>query len=70
MLARIVLAVVVAVAVTLGCFLVGAILVTLKVAIAATIGMWLKDWGGVIGVLAGLWYFFSGTSWWPGRTTP
>lgn len=60
MLGRLVLAVVVAVVVTLACFLLGAILVTLKVEIAVTIGNFLKQYGGVIGVLAGLWHFFAG----------
>lgn len=63
MLSRIVLAVVVAVVVTLACYLVGGILQELKVVIAITIGDFLKSYGGVIGVLAGLWYFFSGTNW-------
>lgn len=60
MLARLVLAVVVAVVTGLVCILVGGILVTLKVPIAVTIGDFLSAWGWVIGVLAGLWYFFSG----------
>lgn len=59
MLARIVMAVVVAVVVTLACILIGSILITLEVAIAVTIGDFLKDWAGVIGVLAGLWHFFA-----------
>lgn len=67
MIQRIVLAVVVAIVVTLGCFLLGEILVTLKVAIAVTIGDFFKTWGGVIGILAGLWYFFQGWTRWPGR---
>lgn len=62
MLSRIVLSVVVAVAVTLGCYLLGAILTTLTVEIAETIGKFLKEYGAVIGVLAGLWFFFSGGS--------
>jgi hypothetical protein len=60
MLSKLVTAVVIAVIVTLGCFLLGAILVTLKVDIAVTIGDWLKQYGGVLGVLAGLWHFFAG----------
>lgn len=62
MLSKLVLAVVVAVVVTLACYLVGAILLTLKVAIAVTVGDWLKSYGGVLGVLAGLWHFFGGSS--------
>ena len=63
MLARIVLAIVVGVLVTLGCILVGSILVALEVAIAVTVGGFLKDWAGVFGVLAALWWFFSGRTW-------
>ncbi len=62
MLARIILAVVVAVAVGLACILLGGILVSLEVPIAVTIGAWLRDYGTVLGVLAGLWYFFAGGS--------
>jgi hypothetical protein len=45
----------------------GAILVTLKVDIAVTIGEWLKQYGAVLGVLAGLWYFFTGGTWLRGK---
>jgi hypothetical protein len=60
MIGRIVIALVVAVAVGLGCILLGTILDTLKVPIATTIGGFLVHWGWVIGVLAGLWQFFQG----------
>lgn len=60
MLSRVILAVVVAVVVTLACVLVGGILETLKVAVAVTVGDFLKDFAGVIGTLAGLWFFFRG----------
>jgi hypothetical protein len=63
MLRKIVLAVIVAIVVTLCCIFLGDVLVTLKVDIAVTVGQFLKAWGGVIGVLAGLWYFFAGLSW-------
>jgi hypothetical protein len=59
-LRKLILAVVVAVIVTLACFLLGGILHSLTVQIAVTIGDWLKQYGGVIGVLAGLWYYFEG----------
>lgn len=62
MLNRIALAIVVAVVVTLACILLGAILSALKVDIAVTVGEFLKSYGAVIGVLAGLWHFFSGGS--------
>ena len=58
--ARLVIAVVVAVLVTLGCILVGGILVTLDVEIAVTIGEFLKKFSTVLGVLAGLYHFFAG----------
>lgn len=67
MIGRLVLAVVVAVVVTLGCYLLGAILVALKVDIAITIGNFLKSYGGVIGVLTGLWHFFTGPDKWNWR---
>jgi len=60
LIARLVTAVVVAVIVTLGCILVGSILVSLDVEIAVTIGDFLKKYSGVLGVLAGLWHFFAG----------
>jgi hypothetical protein len=60
MLSRLILAVVVAVAVGLVCILVGTILASLKVPIAVTVGDFLRSWGWVIGVLAGLWQFFGG----------
>ena len=60
MIARLVLALVVAIVVGLVCILLGSILDTLKVDIAITVGGFLKTWGWVIGVLAGLWYFFTG----------
>lgn len=60
MIARLVLAVVVAMVVGLGCILLGSILAGLGVPIAKTVGGFLTQWGWVLGVLAGLWYFFSG----------
>ena len=59
LIGRIVLAVVIAVIVTLACILLGGILVTLKVEVAKTVGDFLQTYGAVIGVLAGLWYFFT-----------
>lgn len=61
MLQKLILAVVVAVVVTLGCILLGGILITLKLDIAITIGDFLKNYGAVLGVLAGLWYAFGGS---------
>lgn len=62
MLGKLVQAVIVAVVVTLACILLGAILVTLKVEVAVTVGNFIKTYGAVIGVLAGLWYYFSGSN--------
>lgn len=59
LIGRIVLAVVIAVIVGLLCVLLGGVLITLNVPIAETVGGWLKQYGLVLGVLAGLWYFFT-----------
>lgn len=59
MLNKLVLSVVVAVAVTLGCVLLGALLSLLSLSVAVTVGDFLKHYAGVLGVLAGLWYFFT-----------
>lgn len=59
MLSKLILSVVVAVVVTLGCILVGSILGTIDVAISVTIGQFLKNYSAAIGILSGLWYFFS-----------
>lgn len=40
--------------------LLGPILITLKVAIAITIGRFFVEWGWVLGVLAGIWFFVAG----------
>ena len=61
MIRKLILAVVVAVVVTLACILLGGILDSLKVQIAITIGDFLKSYGAVIGVLAGLWFYFAGS---------
>lgn len=61
MISRVVLALVVAIVVGLLCILLGSVLVSLSVPIAATIGGFLVQWGWVLGVLAGLWYFFRGS---------
>jgi hypothetical protein len=60
---RIVLAVVVAVVVGIVLVgLLGPVLVTVKVPIAVTVGRFFESWGFVIGVLAGLWFYFSGAN--------
>jgi hypothetical protein len=60
MIARLVLALVVAIVTGLVCLLLGSILGSLDVPIATTIGGFLTHWGWVIGILAGLWFYFSG----------
>jgi hypothetical protein len=61
MISRLVLALVVAIVVGLGCtFLLGPILASLPVPIAGFVGGFLETWGWTLGVLAGLWKFFSG----------
>lgn len=63
MLRKLILAVVIAVIVTLACYLLGGILDSLKIQIAITIGDFLKNYGAVLGILAGLWYFFTNGTW-------
>jgi hypothetical protein len=61
MIARVVIAVVVAVVVGLLLVgLLGPILISLHVPIAVVVGRFFLVWGWVLGVLAGLWYFFAG----------
>ena len=60
MLRKLIVSVCVAVIVTLACALLGAILITLKVEVAVTVGVWLKSYAGVLGVLAGLFNFATG----------
>ncbi len=60
MIRRVVLAVVVGVAVTLACYLLGALLTALHVELATVVGGFLTRWGGVLGFLAALWWFFMG----------
>lgn len=62
MIARLALAVVVAVVVGLVCLLLGALLADIKIPFVATIGDFLRSWGWVLGLLAGIWYFFGGGS--------
>jgi len=60
MITRVIQAILIAVVVGLLLILLGTILVTLKVPIAVTIGGFLEQWGWVIGVVAGLWFYFGG----------
>jgi hypothetical protein len=63
MLTRVIGAVVVAIVVGLACILLGAIFATLGVPPAAIVGEFLTKWAWVLGILAGLWYFVSGSTW-------
>lgn len=59
LIGRIVLAVVVAAIIGLACLLLGALLGDIHIEVASTVGDFLRQWGFVIGLLAGLWYFFT-----------
>lgn len=60
MFKRIGLAIVIAIAVTIGCYFLGAVIGTLDdVKIAVTTGDFLKHYGAAIGILAGLYSFFT-----------
>lgn len=62
MIKRIILAVVIGVVVTLVCILVGALLTGLGVHLATVVGDFLSKWSGVLGVLAAIWWYFSGST--------
>lgn len=57
-----ILALVVGVAVTIGCYLIGAILVSVSndaTNAVTTTGNWLKTYGSLIGLLCAVWYYFT-----------
>ena len=60
MIARLVMAVVVAAVVGLACLLIGSLLASLGIPPAAAVGSFLVRWAWPIGILAGLWQFFAG----------
>lgn len=60
MLRRIVLALVVGIAVALVCILGGLILAATDIEVITTVGVFLKRFAGLIGLLAAIWYFFAG----------
>ena len=60
MIARIVLAMVVGAAVGLLCLLLGSVLSSVDIPFVATVGSFLATWAWVIGLLAGVWFFFTG----------
>jgi hypothetical protein len=64
MIARLVMSLVVAVIVSLVLvYLLGPILVGLVIPIAVVVGEFLVRFGFILGILAGLAYFFSGQTW-------
>lgn len=65
MISRLILAVVVGVLTVLVCVLVGSLLITIPVAFAVTVGTFLKDYSALLGLLAALYYFFSGYRYFP-----
>lgn len=65
MIRKIILSVIIAAGTTLGCMLLGAILSSMGIPIASTIGDFMSQWSYAIGVLVGLWWFFAGPNLWP-----
>lgn len=70
MIGRIVLSVVVGVAATLVCLLLGALLVGLRLDLAVIVATFLGRWSAVIGVLVALAWFFGAPSAWGPRGRP
>ena len=60
MLSKLVIALVVGVVVFLACTLVGGLLATTGVPFVITVGIFLKTYAGLLGLLAALWNFFAG----------
>lgn len=67
MLSRIVLAVLTGVLTTLACVFVGGLLVTMEVSWVVATGSFLREFAGLLGLVAALWYFFAGYAHWPAR---
>jgi len=63
MIQRIIVAILVGVIVWLLCLFGGGLLATLRIEPIVFVGHFLEQWAYVIGVLAGLWYFFAGGGW-------
>lgn len=63
MLSRIVLAIVVGVVVTLVCTLVGSLLMTFSIGWVTATGAFMKSFASLLGLLAALWWYFSGGTW-------
>jgi len=60
MMTRLVLAACVGVFTALIILLIGVILVAIKVPIATSVGDFLEQWCWVFGLIAGIWFFFTG----------
>lgn len=60
MIRRVVIAVLIAGGTTLLCMLLGLILTSLALPIAVLVGGFIATYAYVLGVLAGLWWFFTG----------
>ena len=60
MLQRVILAACVGVFTALIILLIGVILVAIKVPIATSIGDFISQWCWVFGLIAGIWFFFTG----------
>lgn len=67
MLSRIVLAIVTGIVVSLVLMFVGTLLVTMEIGWVVATGAFFKEFAGLFGLLAALWYFFSGYTRWPQR---
>lgn len=59
MIAKLIKSACVLVAVTLGCMLLSALLKDIDITAIALIAVFLGTWAGVIGLISGLWYYFS-----------
>ncbi len=63
MVGRIALAAVIGIVTWLLCVLVGGLLLLVKLDGVVQVGHFLQIYGPLLGVLAGVWYFFSGKTW-------
>jgi hypothetical protein len=67
MLSRIVLAIITGIVTTIVLMFIGTLLVTMDINWVVATGAFLKEFAGLLGLLAALWYFFAGYSYWPHR---
>jgi hypothetical protein len=59
LITKLALSVCVAVVVILGCILLGGLLVAVNVSVAVVVGDFLRTYSTALGLLAGIWYFFT-----------